>query len=164
MFFNVLRNNRWAAGILTFIRIYLGYTWLTAGIGKLTGGFDAGGFIQGAIGKAEGAHPVVQGWWAAFLETIALPQAGLFTFLVMWGEVLVGAALLLGVLTNFAALMGLTMNFAFLFSGTISTNPEMVILTFIILAAGFNAGTFGLDRWVKPYLNQFDLRRKVATQ
>ncbi|GAA0286249.1 thiosulfate dehydrogenase [quinone] large subunit [Gracilibacillus halotolerans] len=162
MFNNLLRNNAIVAGVLAFIRIYLGYQWFTAGVGKVTGGFDATGFIQGAIAKAGGENPTVQGWWAAFLEAVALPGADLFTFLVAWGEVLVGIALILGLFTNFAALMGIIMNFAFLFSGTISTNGQMILLTTFILVAGFNAGKYGLDRFVLPYLkNRFFQKQTV---
>lgn len=148
-----IRENKVAAGILAIIRIYIGYAWLTAGIGKISGGgFDASGFLQGAIASAGGDHPAVQGWWAVFLEKVALPNAELFSFMVMWGEVLVGLALILGIFTNFAALMGMTMNFAFLFSGTVSTNAQMVLLTVFLVVAGFNAGRYGLDRWVVPFL------------
>ncbi|MGP4068304.1 DoxX family protein [Halobacillus sp. B29] len=152
-----IRNNEKAALILTVIRFYLGYTWLTSGLGKVTGGFEVNGFLMGAIGKAEGAHPAVQGWWALFLEQIALPNHELFAFLVMWGEVFAGIALILGLFTNIAALGGILMNFAFLFSGTTSTNPQMVILTVFLLVAGANAGKYGLDRWVLPHLP-----RKIA--
>ena len=152
MFNNLLRKNGVVAGVLAIIRIYIGYQWLTAGVGKVTGGFDATGFIEGAIAKAGGEHPTVQGWWAAFLEKVALPGADVFSFLVAWGEVLVGIALILGLFTNFAALMGIIMNFAFLFSGTISTNGQMILLTVFLLAAGFNAGRYGLDRYALPFL------------
>ena len=144
---NFIRKSSVAAAILTFLRVYLGYQWFTGGWGKLTGGgFDATGFIQGAINSAGGDHP-------------ALPNAGLFSFMVMWGEILVGAALILGIFTNFAALMAITMNFAFLFSGTVSTNAQMVLLTVFIIAAGYNAGRFGLDRWVVPFLKNHKPRR-----
>lgn len=153
MIMDFIRNNRVVAGILTVLRIYIGYTWFMGGLGKVTGGsFDASGFIQGAIAQAGGDHPAVQGWWAAFLESVALPNASMFSFLVMWGEVLVGLALILGIFTNFAALMGVTMNFAFLFSGTVSTNAQMVLMTVFLIVAGFNAGRYGLDRWVVPFL------------
>ena len=156
MFVNFLRTNKIAAGVLAFIRIYLGYQWLTAGWGKAMGQFDAAGFIQGAI-----ENPGVQSWWATFLEHVALPFSGVFSFLVAWGEVLVGLALILGVFTNFAALMGAIMNFAFLFSGTVSTNAQMVLLTFFLLVAGYNAGRFGLDRWVIPFMRKlFKFDRK----
>ncbi|WP_101843711.1 DoxX family membrane protein [Halobacillus sp. Marseille-P3879] len=140
--------------ILLGIRLYLGYTWLTAGFGKVTGEFDASGYLQGAIANAQGEEAVVQGWWAAFLETFALPYSGLFSFLVMWGEVLVGLALVIGLLTKTAAFFGIIMNMSFLLSGTISTNPEMAILGALILAAGLNAGRIGLDPFAHRFLKK----------
>lgn len=148
MMMDFIRNSRIAAGILVFLRVYIGYTWFMGGLGKIMGGeFHAGGFIEGAA-----ANPELATWWTTFLEVVALPNADLFTFLVMWGELLVGAALILGLFTNFAAVMGITMNFAFLFSGTVSINPQMVLITFFIIVAGYNAGRYGLDRWVIPFL------------
>lgn len=147
-----LRENTIASALLTVIRLYLGYSWITAGWHKVADGFDASGFIQGAIAKASGDHPAVQTWWASFLESVALPNAKIFSFLVAWGEVLVGIALILGLFTTFAALMGATMNFAFLFSGTVSTNAQLVLLTVFILVAGANAGKIGLDRYALPYM------------
>lgn len=154
MFVKWLRENQIAAGLLTVIRLYLGYSWLTAGYGKVVNGFDASGFLQGAVAKATGDHPAVQGWWASFLEGVAVPNAGLFSFLVAWGELLVGLGLILGCLTTAAAFFGIIMNFAFLFSGTVSTNAQMVLLTIFILVAGYNAGKFGLDRYVIPFINK----------
>ncbi|KAB7664917.1 DoxX family protein [Bacillus sp. B1-b2] len=153
---DLLRKNNIVAGVLAVFRIYLGYQFLHAGFGKVTGGvFDASGFLQGAIASSTGDHPAVQGWWAAFLEHFALPNAGLFTFLVQWGEVLVGIALILGLFTNFATIMGMLMNFAFLFSGTVSTNAQMVLLAIFVVVAGANAGKFGLDRFAMPYIKNF---------
>ncbi|MGY5341718.1 DoxX family protein [Paenibacillus glucanolyticus] len=152
MFNNWLRTNKFAMWLLTIIRVYLGYEWMTAGWGKLTGGFDAGGFLQGAIANASGDHPAVQGWWAAFLEHAALPGVNLFNFIIPLGEFLVGLGLILGTFTTFAALMGLVMNAAFLFSGTVSTNAQMLLLEVLVIVAAANAGKIGLDRWVLPYL------------
>lgn len=153
---NLLRKNNIVAGILAIIRIYIGYQFIHAGFAKITsGGFDASGFLKGAIASSTGEHPAVQGWWAAFLEHIALPNADLFSILVQWGELLVGIALILGLLTNFATLMGLVMNFSFLFSGTVSTNGQMILLAFFVLVAGANAGKFGLDRYAMPYVRKY---------
>ncbi|MCT2197656.1 DoxX family membrane protein, partial [Paenibacillus sp. p3-SID1389] len=71
----------------------------------------------------------------AFLEHFALPNVGLFNFLVPYGEFLVGLGLILGTFTTFAALMGFVMNAAFLFSGTVSTNAQMLILEVLVLVA-----------------------------
>lgn len=155
--FTFLRENKMAAGVLLFLRVYLGYNWMTAGWGKITSGFNAGGFL-----KAKVAEPVmgkggdvVYPTYTAFLENVALPNADLFSFMVAWGEFLVGLGLILGVLTTLAAFFGLTMNFAFMFAGVVSSNPWMILLTFIILVAGANAGRYGGDRWmplVKEYI------------
>ncbi|NUK31624.1 DoxX family protein [Parageobacillus sp. VR-IP] len=150
-----LREHTSASVIMVLFRLYLGYAWITAGWHKITEGFDASGFLKGALAKAVGEHPAVQGWWAAFIEHFALPNVGLFNVLVPWGEFLVGIALILGIFTTFAALMGAVMNFAFMFSGTTSTNPQMVLLTVFILVAGANAGRYGLDHWVLPYIRKF---------
>lgn len=142
------------------IRLYVGYQWMTAGWHKLVDGFDASGFLKGAIAKSipasEGAKPVVQGWWAAFLENFALPNVGLFNFLVPVGEFLVGLALIVGFATIFAAVMGMVMNFAFILSGTISTNPNLLILEFILVAlGGAYAGYIGVDYWFRPMYRKF---------
>lgn len=164
MVMDFIRNNKVVAGVLAFLRVYIGYQWFTSGFGKITGGqFDASGFIQGAIANSAGEGATVQAWWGGFLEAVALPNAGLFSYMVMWGEFLIGAALILGIFTNFAALMGVTMNFAFLFSGTVSTNAQMVVITLFLIVAGYNAGRYGLDRWVMPFLrNRLTSRRKKA--
>ncbi|MBP2239478.1 thiosulfate dehydrogenase [quinone] large subunit [Cytobacillus eiseniae] len=154
MFVKWLRENKIASWLLTIIRLYVGYSWVNAGFHKVADGFDASGFLQGAIAKASGESPTVQAWWGSFLEGIALPNAGLFSFLVAWGELLVGLGLILGCFTTAAAFFGITMNFAFLFSGTVSTNAQLVLLTVFILVAGFNAGKIGLDRFVIPFIRK----------
>lgn len=40
------------------------------------------------------------------------------------------------------------MNLSFLLSGTVSVNPNLLILTMFILVAGQNAGRIGLDGYV----------------
>ncbi len=152
-----IRENRWAAGILTLLRVYLGWHWMTAGWGKITGGFDAGGFLGNAItnpvaDKATGAalYPT----YNAFIEGFALPNVEIINFLIPWGEFLVGVGLLVGCLTTAAMFFGLVMNFMFMFAGTVSTNPLMILLGVIVLAAGANAGKFGADYYVLPYLKK----------
>ena len=66
------------------IRLSLGYAWRSAGWGKLTNpagawvGVTAGtaisGFLKGALAKTTGDHPDVSGWYATFLQQVALPM------------------------------------------------------------------------------------------
>lgn len=142
------------------IRLYVGYQWLTAGWHKIIEGFDATKFLQGAVAKAvpasPGAKPVVQAWWAGFLKGFAIPNVKLFNFLVPWGEFLVGLALILAFATIFAAVMGMVMNFAFLLSGTVSSNPNLLALEFILVAlGGAYAGYIGIDYWFRPFFRSY---------
>ncbi|WP_379971047.1 DoxX family protein [Ectobacillus sp. sgz5001026] len=146
-----LRNNKYSAILILVLRLYVGYEWITSGYEKLTGGFDASGFLKGGIAKATGAHPAVQAWWASFLTHFALPNVGLFNFLIPWGELLVGLGLIIGFLPKTAVFFAMVMNFAYLFSGTVSTNPQLVILSMFILLAGANAGKWGVDGLLNHY-------------
>ncbi|WP_043932981.1 DoxX family membrane protein [Bacillus sp. EB01] len=166
MFNKFLRENNIVSALLAVLRVYLGYAWFSAGLGKIqSGAFDASGFIKGAI-----ANPVkgpdggvVYGWYVDFLQSVALPNIDLFNVLVPWGELLVGLGLMLGCLTTAAMFFGLVMNFAFFFAGTVSHNPTDILFGFILLAAGANAGKYGLDRWVLPYINKA-VFKKAQTQ
>ncbi|MEH7253021.1 DoxX family protein, partial [Neobacillus niacini] len=155
MVMNFLRENKIAAGILTVFRLYLGYAWFTAGLGKIqSGAFNASGFLGNAVANpVKGPDgSVVYGWYVNFLESFAIPNVDMFNFIVPWGETLVGLGLMLGCLTTAAAFFGLVMNFSFFLAGTVSHIPTDLFLGFIILAAGYNAGHIGLDRWVVPFI------------
>jgi thiosulfate dehydrogenase (quinone) large subunit len=146
------------APLWTLLRLYVGYEWLMAGWGKVThpagvwvgdkAGAAVSGFLTGALAKTDGAHPDVQGWYAWFLQHVALPNAAAFSYLVAYGEVLVGAALILGLFTGLAAFFGGVMNASYLLAGTVSTNPLLFILATWLVLGWRVAGWWGLDRWV----------------
>lgn len=157
-----LRNSQIAASTLMILRLYLGYTFLIAGFHKLTGGFDATGFLKNAIANpVKGPEgDILYGWYVFFLKEFALPNVELFNTIVPLGEFLVGLGLILGCLTTAAAFFGLVMNFSFMFAGTVSSNPQDIFLGGIILFSGFNAGRYGLDRWVIPYIRKNMIKQK----
>ncbi len=148
-----------SAVIWLFIRLYVGYAWLTAGWGKVTSdawtGENAGaainGFVSGAIAKSQEGGDV-SGWFATFLENAVLPNAKLFGFVVAYGELLVGLGLIFGLLTGIAAFFGALMNVSFLLAGTLSTNPILFILATWLVLAWKVAGWYGLDRFALPKL------------
>lgn len=142
------------------IRLYLGWLWLSAAWGKITDpawiGADAGaavaGFSQGAIAQSTGEQAQVSGWYASFLENFVLPNAALFSHLVVFGQILVGLGLIVGLFTGIAAFFGGFMNASFLFAGTAGANPLMFILVILLMLAWRTAGHWGLDRWALPLL------------
>jgi thiosulfate dehydrogenase (quinone) large subunit len=165
MFNQFLRENKVSAIILTIIRVYLGYAWLTAGFHKITGGFDATGFLKGAMANpVKGPDgSVIYSTYVGFLEHFALPNAHIFNVLVPWGEFLVGLGLILGCLTTAAAFFALVMNFSYVMAGTVSHNPSDILLGVLIVAAGLNAGRYGLDRWVIPFIRKYSSKENKAT-
>lgn len=150
---------RWS-WLWLILRLYAGWQWLTAGWGKIGAeawtGDNAGaaiaGFAQGALEQTSGAHPNVQGWYAWFLENVVLPNPAVWGYLVAWGELLVGIALILGLFTGIAAFSGVFMNMNYLLSGAVSTNPILMVIGIFLILAWKTAGWWGLDRWVLPAL------------
>ncbi len=171
------------------VRLYVGYEWLTAGWEKLFGfsinygsfgepakggawvfnahtGAAIQGFVKGALAKANGPYPDVTGWYAWFLQHVVLPNSALFAYIVTFGELLVGLALILGFLTGIAAFFGVVMNVNYLLAGAVSTNPVLAILGALIMLAWRIAGYYGIDRWLLPLLgtpwSEGQLRRRRA--
>lgn len=161
------------APLWTVLRVYLGWLWLDAGWHKVTNpawtGENAGtavsGFLNRAISLSTGDSPTVTAWYAWIVENIFLPAAPVFSYLVAYGEVLIGIALITGFLTGLMAFLGGLMNVSFMLAGTLSSNPIMFILATWLVLAWRIAGYYGLDYWVLPLLGapagRFSRRRSA---
>lgn len=153
-------SNTKAAWLWLIVRIYVGWAWLMAGWGKVgssewTGnnaGSSVEGFARGALSKTTGEHPDVQAWYGWFLEQVVIPNSDVFSYMIAYGELLVGVALILGLFAGIAAFFGIFMNANFLLAGTVSSNPVLFILSIGLVLAWRVAGYIGLDRWVLPTL------------
>lgn len=141
------------------LRVYLGYQWFEAGREKITGGTWASGqalkgFWTSAVQvPAEGRPPIAFDWYRNFLQYML--DHGWYTWfapLIMWGETLVGIALILGALTGIAAFFGAVMNWNFIMAGSASTNGLLLVLAVLLILAWKVAGWWGLDRWLLPLL------------
>ncbi len=116
-------------------------------------GDSVAGFAQGAIASSEGPHPdVAYSWYVDFLEWIRDTAHPVVGPMVAVGELLIGAALVLGLFTGIAAVLGALLNFTFAFAGSAGVNPAMILVSFLIVLAWRNAGWYGLDRKVLPAL------------
>lgn len=142
------------------VRVYLGWEWLVPGWSKVNNpawvGAEAGTaiktFLLGALKKTAGNHPDVSGWYGYFITNVAIPNATLFSYLVAFGEVAVGLALILGAFVGVAAFFGAFMNLNYPFAGTVSISPFMLLLGLFLILAWRNAGWWGLDRIILPAL------------
>jgi len=159
-----------SAFLWLIVRVYLGYEWFTAGWEKIhnpawvgdSAGVALTGFIKGALAKTAEfckpapapCHPDVQGWYAAFLENVVLPNSALWSYMVAWGEVIIGVALILGLFVGLFAFFGSFMNLNFLLAGTVSVNPIWITLGVFLVLAWRVAGYWGLDRFVLPIISR----------
>jgi len=144
--------------IWLLVRIYVGWQWLQAGIEKLqspvwTGdkaGTAMAGFVNGVLQKTTGQHVDVQGWYASFLQVLVLPHTATWSYIIGYGEVLVGLGMIVGLFTGIAAFFGGLMNANYLLAGTVSTNPMLFVLATWIVLAWRVAGLTGLDFFALP--------------
>lgn len=142
--------------IWVLVRFYVGYEWIAAGLDKIKNpvwiGEKAGvaitGFVQGALAKTSGPHPDVSSWYAWFLQNIVSTHPIFWSHLITYGEVAVGAGLILGAFTGIAAFFGLFMNMNYLFAGTVSINPILGIFSVLLILGWKVAGYIGLDRYL----------------
>lgn len=152
-----------AASLLWLVaRLWLGYGWLNAGYQKLwgsekaafwNGGAGVRGFATAGItGSTAGKGGASYGWWAAFLHSFVLPNASLIAKVVTVSELVIGAALILGLFTGAAAVAGLVLNLVYMFTGSAGVNPAYAIVAVLLILAWRNAGYLGLDRFAFPMM------------
>lgn len=121
---------------MAWVRILIGAVWLNGGIEKLLNpnfprqfaqSLEAGGFVSQA-----------PPFFRSFMEGTVVPNAELFAQLVRFGELTVGVALVLGLLTNFAAIGSIFLSANILLSqggvglGTGLGSPEFVNVNVLV--------------------------------
>lgn len=154
---NFFIEDKRSAILWLIVRLYVGWIWLEAGWEKLISGMWLGknagtiisGFLNGALTKTVGEHPDVSSWYAWLINHVFIPGAPVLSYLVVFGEIIVGATLILGLCTKRAAKWAIFMNFAYLFSGTVSINPALLLLELLIVKSSRVAGWIGVDRFIK---------------
>lgn len=139
---------RVSRALLVPLRLYLGVVFLLAVWPKLTA---QGGFRPRMVGFLENVALVnAHGFYRAFVESVVLPRAGLFAFLVVLGEILVALALLTGTATRFAAAvaMFLVLNYMFakgMWFWTPASNDAAFFFIGLVLLLGAAGRSFGVD-------------------
>lgn len=166
---NIFKDRRFSV-VWALIRIWLGYQWLEAGLHKVTDpkwvqtGEALKGFWMRAAGLLPNTQPAIKyDWYKGFIEGLVNSGSHVwFAKLVVFGELAVGVALILGLVTTFAAFVGAFMNLNFMLAGSASTNPVLYTWAILLILAGANAGYWGLDRFVLPLLQKGSTAPKSA--
>jgi len=147
------------AWLWLILRLYAGYVWLTSGVEKIGNpawwsGDALAAFWKNAIKvPAGGRPPISYDWYRNFIQYMLDNQWYVwFSKLIMFGETLIGIALILGAFVGIAALLGGFMNFNYIMAGSASTNGLLFTLAVILVLAWKVAGWYGLDRFLLPRL------------
>lgn len=141
--FRSARINTWP---IVLLRVYTGVFFAYFGLRKITNPDFASG-VSGFIGSVS---ENTFGFYQGFAESVVVPNAGVFAFLVAWGELFLGVALILGLATRYAAFLGVFMVANFWFAkgqGILDAqNHDIIWMIILIVLGGLHAGrTMGLD-------------------
>lgn len=135
---------------MTGLRLTVALLWIHSAWGKITNANFASSF---RATNTSFASKTPFGFYKDFLNGFVIPNADWFAWFLAYGELLVGVALLLGILTNVGALTGFFMNLNFWLAAgyaggsTGSVNIAMgAAAVMFLLSPG--AKWLSLDRWL----------------
>lgn len=139
------------------VRVYLGWQWLEAGLHKwspawLNGGEALKGFWTGAIVVPDEGRPAIAyDWYRNFIAFLLETESYVwFAKLIVYGEILIGIALILGAFVGISAFFGGLLNWNFVMAGAASTNAMLFTLAILLMLAWKVAGYIGLDYYLLP--------------
>jgi len=125
---------------ITLLRVYTGVFFLYFGFGKI----KRGNFADGMEGFLNMQLENTFGFFRPFVESVVLPNKGLFAFLVAWGELAIGVALIVGLATRWASVAGAIMVASFWFAkgqGILDAqNHDAIWFVIFVVLATVHAG------------------------
>lgn len=140
---------------LAFLRIFLGFMWLSSGLEKVRNGWLVAGdkLVAGASTSPIGPNPVE--WYVSFMEAVVFPNALLFQIMITLGELALAVSLIFGIFSVFGALGSLFMTINFFLSGFYPQNPELPwYLIASLTCVGGSSRSLGLDYYIYPWLKK----------
>lgn len=162
-----IKNPAWGNWIIVPLRLFMGVTFIYAGLQKLTDPqyFNpaARGYIGHQIAAFASGSPL-----HSFLTGVAVPHATLFGALVAYGELAIGLGVLLGLLSRVASLFGLLINLVFFLSADWHIFPYFygadIVFLFcwltLLIAGPANQILPALDTWLVKGLVEGAERQK----
>ncbi|MCR4435917.1 MAG: TQO small subunit DoxD [Clostridiales bacterium] len=146
------------------LRIFLGYTWLIEGIGKINEGWLQKPMLAGLADAVTSASVTetgekvfrivsdhTPGWYAWIAGNIVIPHALFFQILIVVSEIGLGLAFISGTFTFLSALVALGLNLNFALSTGLLPETWWMIPAAIAMLCGAGR-SFGLDHYLMPFL------------
>lgn len=145
---------------VAILRVTIGYFFFHAGWQKLTSGFISKNVLLSILnGWVQNVHYV---WYKNFLLEYAIPHSTIFSYLVTYGEVFAGLALIFGFMTRGTALITMFMSLNYELASSWQPGASAIInklfiiceLVILLSAAG---RSFGVDRILHTKYPRFPL-------
>lgn len=125
---------------ILLLRVYTGIFFAYYGFRKIV----SGSFADGMTGFLSSRADDTVGWYRMIVEAVIVPMQGLFAFLVAYGELALGMALIIGLATRYAAFAGAFMVLNFWLAkgqGVLdSQNHDVIWFVILIVLGGLHAG------------------------
>jgi thiosulfate dehydrogenase [quinone] large subunit len=152
-FIHFLFNDTRASILWLVVRVWLGWQWFEAGLGKTqnpawmqTGEALKGFWSRAVMIPEQGRPPIAYDWYRNFIQSMLDSGSYVwFAKLVAIGELLVGIAMIFGFLTFATAFFAGFMNWNFIMAGSASTNGAWLVLAVLLIAAWKISGYLGAD-------------------
>lgn len=154
-----IKTPSWSNWIIVPLRLFMGVTFVYAGLQKLTDPQYFNPATHGYIGHQITAFATGSPLHS-FLANVAVPHAILFGGLVAYGELAVGLGILLGLFSRVASLCGLLINLVFFLSADWHVFPYFygsdIVFLFcwltLLIAGPANQILPALDTWLAAQL------------
>ena len=132
------------------LRMFLGWTFLRAGMWKL-GPYLANNELRGVMARWASDHP--HAFVREFLGGRGQLWSELLGYVVTYGEIAIGVALLLGLFTRGAAVLGTLLVTCYLVAGghtsaAVMAQGQVMLVALLTLAAAGAGRTIGCDGWL----------------
>lgn len=141
VYFELLREHAY----LLILRLFMGIGWIRTCLEKLqeAGWWDGTAlstFLQGQMITGKVVFPFYQD----LITNVFVPHAQVFGLITMFGEGLIGLAILTGTFTNFALLNAIFMNLNFIMAGAIDPSAFYLIIQSVLFISNTGA-ILGVD-------------------
>ncbi|MBI2361618.1 MAG: DoxX family membrane protein [Deltaproteobacteria bacterium] len=136
-------------GYLVILRLWIGSYLLYQGSRKFLRDFPNADWVTRQIGEMDKVE--LFSWYKSFLMNVVIPNRELFGYLVMYGEILIGICLIIGLLTRFSSAVGIFVFLNYMLGpgmargGATSGQTQTFFVAMIVLFLTNPGRTLGVD-------------------